>query len=86
MERAMIILFVPLVLLSLELSSLFLGMRVLVVVLFLGIVLELLLNWFKRGKDYVSASRFNYVFKALIDVITIVVVGWFYQLPRHPVE
>ena len=61
------------------------GFRVFVVVSVLGRVLRLLLDWFKRGKDYVRASRSNYVFHAVIDVTAIIVVGWFYLLPRHPI-
>ena len=52
----------------------------------LAIVLILaaeLWDWYKRGWDYVSASRFNYVLKALTSITSIILLTWFFTLPHH---
>ena len=53
---------------------------------FLAIVLILaaeLWDWYKRGWDYVSASRFNYGLKALTSITPIILLTWFFTLPHH---
>ena len=59
------------------------GMRTLVVICFLLMAWEILWDWYKKGWDYVSNCRFNYVFKALSGVIAIVLLLWLSLLPRH---
>jgi FlaA1/EpsC-like NDP-sugar epimerase len=67
------------------LFGLFFGIRTLVVLCFLCAAVEILWDWYKRGWEYVSAARFNYVTKALLSVIAIVLLAWFFLLPRHPI-
>jgi len=60
-----------------------------VIIIYLGFfgatALEILLDWSLRGKDFVSASRINYIFKALIGVIVVTIVGCYYLLSHHPI-
>ncbi|HVP53651.1 MAG TPA: hypothetical protein VMU45_01555 [Candidatus Eisenbacteria bacterium] len=50
-------------------------MTVFGVILFGCLTVELLGDWFSRGKDYVIACQFNYVVKALIYMAIIIAVG-----------
>jgi hypothetical protein len=60
-------------------------MIIIYLALFGASALELLLDWWLRGKDFVSASRVNYIFKALIGVILITIVGCYYLVSHHPI-
>ena len=65
------------------LVALSIGVRMFAVIAFLFTASEVLWDWYKRGWDYVSASRFNYGLKALTSITPIILLTWFFTLPHH---
>ena len=57
-------------------------MTVFGLILFGCLILEVSQDWSSRGRDYVIASQFNYVFKALIYMALIIGVGLYHLMPR----
>lgn len=61
------------------------GIRLFAVIALLFTTSKVLWDWKKRSWKYVGAARFDYVLKSLTSVIAIILLTWFYLLPRHPI-